>query len=85
MGHPIYNSQNVPSTLTKGTSGAVCSATIFGNFADLIIAGWAGLDILVDPYTYAANNEVGLYAFQMNDIGVRHVGSFAAIVDMLTT
>ncbi|MGA9855103.1 MAG: phage major capsid protein [Gammaproteobacteria bacterium] len=85
LGHPVFNSQNVPSTLTKGSSSGVCSATIFGNFADLIIAGWAGLDILVDPYTYASSNEVGVYAYQMNDIGLRHVGSFAMINDMLTT
>lgn len=84
LGHPIYNSQQVPSTLTKGT-GTNLSATLFGNFADLIIGGWAGLDILVDPYTYAANSEVGVYAYQLCDVALRHPVSFSTIVDMITT
>lgn len=85
LGHPVYQSQQIPSNLTKGTSGAVCSAIIFANWADLILAGWAGLDVLVDPYTYAVNSEVAVYAYQLTSVAVRHTGSFAAIVDMLTT
>lgn len=84
IGHPIYTSQQIPATLTKGT-GTNLSAVIFANWADLILAGWAGLDILVDPYTYAANSEVAVYAYQLMGVAVRHTGSFAAIVDMITT
>jgi HK97 family phage major capsid protein len=42
---------SVSSTLTKGSSSGVCSAIFFGNWADLGLASWGGMDILVNPYT----------------------------------
>lgn len=84
LGLPIYNSMQVPNNLTKGT-GTSLSAMILGNWAELIIGSWAGLDILVDPYTYAANSEVAVYAYQLVDTALRHAASFAAITDMITT
>ena len=82
---PFETSQQVPSNLVKGTSGAVCSALIFANWADLIIGEWGGVDILVDPYTYANAQETAIYAYQSMDIKTRHPLSFCAITDMLTT
>jgi len=74
----------VPSNLTKGTSSGVCSAIIFGNFADLIIGMWGGLDLTVDPYTGSTSGTVRVVALQDVDIAVRHAESFAAMVDALT-
>ncbi|MDE2102459.1 MAG: phage major capsid protein [Patescibacteria group bacterium] len=84
IGHPVYNSQQIPSNLTKGT-GTDLSAVIFANWGDLILGGWGGLDVLVDPYTYASSSEVAVYAYQLTAVALRHTGSFAAIVDMITT
>lgn len=78
-------SNNVPSDLDKGTATGVCSAIIFGNFNDVIIAEWGTVDILADPYTSAGNSLVMLYAWQDADIGIRHAESFAAMQDALTT
>ncbi len=60
------------------------SAIFFGNFADLIIGMWGGLDILVDPYTYSKSGGLLIRALQDIDIGVRHAESFAAMLDALT-
>lgn len=74
----------VPKTLTKGTSEGVCSAIIFGNFNDLIIGQWAGLDLVIDPYTKAKSNMLVITVNSFWDIAVRNPESFAAMVDALT-
>lgn len=74
----------VPSNLVKGSSGSTCSAIIFGNFADLIIGMWGGLDIMVDPYTGSTAGTIRVVALQDVDIALRNVASFATMVDALT-
>lgn len=74
----------VPSNLTKGTSNGVASAILFGNFADLLIGMWGGLDLMVDPCTGSTSGTVRVVALQDVDVAVRHAESFAAMVDALT-
>jgi len=74
----------VPSNLVKGTSGAVCSAMIFGNWADLVIGMWGSLDLMVDPYTGSTAGTVRVVALQDVDVQLRNVVSFATMVDALT-
>ncbi|MDP9990397.1 HK97 family phage major capsid protein [Variovorax boronicumulans] len=73
----------VPSNITKGT-GANLSALIFGNFADLVIGMWGGLDLMVDPYTHSTTGTVRVTALQDVDVGVRNVESFATMEDAET-
>jgi HK97 family phage major capsid protein len=76
----------VPSTLVKGTSGAVCSAIIFGNFEDLILAQWGGWDVkrVIDkPNAIAGLITLVVTAFY--DAVVQRAASFAAMKDALTT
>jgi HK97 family phage major capsid protein len=49
----------------------------FGNFADLLIGMYGGLDILVDPYTSSNTGTVRIRALQTVDVAVRHAVSFA--------
>jgi HK97 family phage major capsid protein len=49
----------------------------FGNWADLIIGFWGGLDLLVDPYTLGLSGGVRIIVHQSCDVGVRHPVSFA--------
>lgn len=77
-------SNQVPSNLTKGTSSGVCSAIVFGNWADLLIGMWGGLDILVDPYTGSTAGTKRVVALQDIDVSVRYAVSFAAMLDALT-
>lgn len=83
-GYRAAVTNGVPSNLVKGTSGATCSAIIFGNFADLMIGMWGGLDLTVDPYSGSTAGTVRVVALQDVDVAVRNVESFATMVDALT-
>lgn len=76
----------VPSNLTKGTASGNCSAMIFGNFADLYIGQWGGLDIVVDRTSTATaiKGEIGLVINAWNDCLVAEPKSFAVIKDITT-
>lgn len=82
-GYPAYITNQVSATLTKGNQ-SLSSAIFFGNWADLVIAMWGVLDILVDPYTGGTAGTVRIIEFQDTDIAVRHAASFAAMLDALT-
>jgi len=49
----------------------------FGNFSDLLIGMYGGLDITVDPYTASTSGTVRIVALQTVDVAVRHAVSFA--------
>ena len=49
----------------------------FGNFADLIIGYFSGLDLMVDPYTHSTSGTVRVIAMQDCDIAIRHPESFS--------
>ena len=83
-GYNAAVSNQVPSNLTKGTASGVCSAVLFGNFADLIIGQWGALDLMVDPYSNSTSGTVRVVALQDVDVAVRHAESFAAMKDALT-
>lgn len=74
----------VPSVLDKGSSTGICSALLFGNFADLVIGLWGALDITVDPYSNSTSGTVRIVTLQDADVAVRHAASFAAMKDALT-
>lgn len=80
-----YTSSLVPSTLTKGTSSGVCHAIIFGNWEDLIIGQWAGLDLTLDNITLAGKAQIKLIINSWWDVAVRQPASFAAIKDAKTS
>jgi HK97 family phage major capsid protein/HK97 family phage prohead protease len=84
-GYPFVVSNQVPSTLTKGTASGVCSAMFFGIWSDLIIGQWSGIDLLVDPYTGSSAGTVRITAFADVDVAVRRAESFAAVLDYTTT
>lgn len=49
----------------------------FGNFADLVIALWGGLDLTVDPYSLSKSGGLRLVVFQDVDFVLRRVESLA--------
>ena len=79
-GYRAYVSTQVPSDLTKG-GGTGLHSVIFGNFAELLIGQWAGLDVVVDPYSSSKNALVTIVVNSWWDAAVRHAKSFAAIKD----
>jgi HK97 family phage major capsid protein len=76
---------SVSSTLTKGTASGVCSAIFFGNWADLGLASWGGMDILVNPYTKGKDGITEVILNTYLDANVHRPTSFAAMLDALTT
>jgi len=77
-------SNNVPSNLTKG-SGSSLSALIFGNWSDLLVGMWRGIDVQVDPYSLSSTGGVRITAIQTCDLLFRHPQSFEVILDAITT
>lgn len=74
----------VSSTLTKGSS-SVASAIIFGNFEDLIVAGWGGLDVeRVTDRASAIAGKTSIVVTAFYDAVVQRASSFAAMKDALT-
>ena len=59
------------------TNQCAANTAIFGNWADLVIAMWGGLDINVDTSTGSASGTVRVVAMQDVDVAVRHAQSFA--------
>lgn len=83
-GYRAAVTNQVSSTLTKGTASGTCSAIFFGNWSDLMIAFWTGVDLLVDPYTLGKSGGLRVRALQDCDVQVRRAQSFAAMLDALT-
>jgi HK97 family phage major capsid protein len=85
-GREYAESQQLRSTLTKGTSSGICSELIYGNWQELLIGEWGVTEIALNPYdsTGFTNGDVVLRMFQTLDIAVRHAASFAVMSDALT-
>ncbi len=58
--------------ITASSAGGV----IFGNWSDLIIADWDGMDVVVDPYSLSLNGQISIVIQTLTDIGVRIPASF---------
>jgi HK97 family phage major capsid protein/HK97 family phage prohead protease len=85
-GYPLALTNQVPSTLTKGTSSGVCSALVMGDFSQAMVGFWGnGLEITVgeesDDFAKALTSVRGIVTY---DVAVRDPKSFAAILDITT-
>jgi HK97 family phage major capsid protein len=79
-----FLSSNVPNNLVKGTSGAVCSAVIFGNPDDAKYMQFGGYQIIVDPYVNATSALTNYVSHQWFDFNVVRPASWVFSADMLT-
>jgi HK97 family phage major capsid protein len=83
LGYDYLSSTLVPSDLTKGT-GTNLSAMIFGDFSQLMLGFYSGIDVLVDPYTGGNAGTTRLNFLQDFDVALRYDDSFAVIKDIVT-
>lgn len=74
----------VPSTNVKGSSGAVCSSLIFGNWSDFVVGQWGGIVLTANPYALDLSAQIRVSMNAWYDTEVRHAESFAAINDITT-
>lgn len=86
LGYDFKTTTQLPTNLTKGSSSD-CTEVYFGNWQELIIAVWGGLEIQASTETYDAfqKNQTWIRAIQDVDIGVRHAESFCLCSDAKTT
>ena len=84
LGYDYLSSTLVPSDLSKG-SGSNLSAMIFGDFSQLMLGFWSGVDVIVDPYTGSTAATTRLAFFQDLDIALRHDDAFPVCKDIVTT
>lgn len=85
LGYRAYASTQVPSTLTKGGSTSVCHAMIFGDFSKLELAQFGGLDLVINPYSYAKEGYIQVVANSWWNIIIDYPECFAAIEDLRLT
>lgn len=87
LAYPTRISSHVPSNLTKGTSSGICSALLFGDFSELVVAFWgpAAVDLIVDGYTMAKDGLVRVIARADVGLAPRNIGAFAVMKDLLTS
>lgn len=83
-GFDVHVTNAIPSNLTKGSASGVCSAVIFGNWEEVLVPQWGGLDMIVDPFSSKAKGVVELTAIAYHDVCVRRPACFAAIKDITT-
>lgn len=83
-GYRAYASTQVPSTLVKGGSHN-CHAIILGDFSKLEFAQFGGLDLVVNPYSYAKEGYIEVVANSWWNVIIDYPEYFAAIEDALLT
>lgn len=79
-----YVSNLLSTTGTKGT-GTNLSQMAFGNFEDVYIVLWEGVDVLPDPYTGRSQGILKLSSLYACDVQVGHPQSFCVVNDVDTT
>jgi HK97 family phage major capsid protein/HK97 family phage prohead protease len=73
----IWEPGNTVNGYATNVSNQLASGDVFfGNWMDLVIAMWGGLELTVDPYSLSTSGGLRLVALQDIDINVRHVESF---------
>jgi len=82
LGHSVNVSTNVPKTLTKGSTSGSCHALILGDFSQVMLGFWSGVDVVVDSSTLSTSGGTRIAFFQDVDVAVRIPNAFCAIKDI---
>ena len=61
---------------TERTNQVATGDVFMGNFADLLVAMWGGLELLVDPYSNSKKGRLRVVVFQDVDFALRRTQSF---------
>ena len=87
LGVPLRGTTQLPTNLEKSSSGAVLSEVIYGNWQELIIGQWGGLEFMASSETGDAfeKAQTWIRVIQEVDIALRHPESFCLVNDALTT
>jgi HK97 family phage major capsid protein/HK97 family phage prohead protease len=79
---PLWDAQNMvigyPATMSNNLPG---NKSIYGVWSDFIAARWAGLDVVVDPYSLKKSEQIEVTMHQWVDCGIRHPTAFEISTD----
>ena len=74
----VYENGSVDGTQALNTSNVASTNYIYGDWSNLAIGSWGGIDLTVDPYTRAAAGQVRLVVNAFFDAKVLREEAFAA-------
>lgn len=80
-GYPLAVTTNVPSTLSKGSASDL-SALIFGDFSQLCVASWGGMELTVDPFSGATAGLTNMVLNSYMDVNLLQPKAFAVCKDI---
>lgn len=73
----IWEPGNTVNGYATDVSNQIATGDVFmGNWMDLVIAMWGGLELTVDPYSLSTSGGLRLVALQDVDMNIRHKESF---------
>ena len=73
----IWEPGNTVNGYATDVSNQIATGDVFfGNWLDLVIAMWGGLELMVDPYSLSTSGGLRLIALQDIDVNLRRVESF---------
>jgi hypothetical protein len=74
----IWEAGNTVNGYATQVSNAIANGDVFfGNWSDMLLGMWGGLDVTVDPYTHSDKGRIRITQFQDVDFTVRRAESFA--------
>lgn len=82
-GLPQMVTTSIPITQVQGTSGAVCSSAIVGDFSQLLIGVRQDMRIEVLRENFMGNLQYGFIAHLRMDVALAHPESFCKVIGIL--
>lgn len=77
QGGTVWEPGNTVNGYRTEVTNQITTGDVFmGNFADLLIGMWGGLQLLVDPYSNSKKGRLRIVVFQDVDFALRRVESF---------
>lgn len=73
----VYENCSVDGTVALNTSNVAGKNYVYGDFSNLAIGSWGGVDLTVDPYTKAADGMIRIVVNMYVDAQVLRAAAFA--------
>ena len=72
----VYESDSVDGTPALVTTNVAQNKYVVGDFSNLAIGQWSGIDLTVDPFTLAKSGQIRLVINAFFDAKVLRAGAF---------
>jgi len=77
-----WNGNEMNGYSAYGVPAANANSVYFGDFSRMAVGQWDGIELIVDPYTYAKQGRIQITAVAMFDTGCTNVRAFAWLDDV---